>query len=152
MLAAVVGAYVALRGLSTWNRQLKGGVEYDLTRRILKCTFRLREAIKGVRNPVIWGNEMPSPRENDAQRLTKEQLRHYGTANAYQKRWDKVTDVRSDLQTELLEAEVIWGRIIHEKFDPLFKLQNELFFRPFMRTWLRATPMNQSRREPPTKK
>jgi hypothetical protein len=27
----------------------------------------------------------------------------------------------------MLEAEVIWGRIIYEKFDPVFKLQQELF-------------------------
>lgn len=47
MLAAVVGAYVALRGLSTWNRQLKGGAEYELTRRLLKCTYRLRDATQG---------------------------------------------------------------------------------------------------------
>lgn len=126
-IAALVGAYVALRGLSTWNRQLKGGVEYDLTRRILKCTYRLREAIKGVRNPVMWGNEMPTPPETEALKMSKEQLRHYGSANAYQKRWDKVTEVRTDLQTEMLEAEAIWGRIVYEKFEPLFTLQQELF-------------------------
>jgi hypothetical protein len=126
-IAAVVGAYVALRGLSTWNRQLKGGVEYDLTRRILKCTYRLREAIKGVRNPVIWANEMPTPPDTEASKMSKELQRHYGLANAYQKRWDKVTEVRTDLQTEMLEAEAIWGRIVYEKFEPLFKLQQELF-------------------------
>lgn len=126
-LAAVVGAYVALRGLSTWNRQLRGGVEYDLTRRLLKCTYRLREAIKGVRNPVMWANEMPIPPEAEASKMSKDQLRHYGRATAYQKRWDKVTEVRTDLQTEILEAEAIWGRIVYEKFDPVFKLQQELF-------------------------
>jgi hypothetical protein len=125
-IAAVVGAYVALRGLSTWNRQLKGGVEYDLTRRILKCTYRLREAIKGVRNPLMWGNEMPTPPEIEASKMSKEQLRHYGLANAYQKRWDKVTNIRIDLQTEMLEAEAIWGRVVFEKFEPVFKLQQEL--------------------------
>lgn len=126
-IAAVVGAYVALRGLSTWNRQLKGGVEYELTRRILKCTYRLREAIKGVRNPVMWGYEMPTPPEVEASKMSKEQLRYYGLANAYQKRWDKVTEVRTDLQTEMLEAEALWGRIVYEKFEPVFKLQQELF-------------------------
>lgn len=126
-VAAVVGAYVALKGLSTWNRQLKGGVEYDLTRRILKCAYRLREAIKGVRNPVMWGNEMPPPPESEASNMSKEQVRHYGLANAYQQRWDKVTEVRTDLQTEMLEAEAIWGRVIYEKFEPIFKLQQELF-------------------------
>jgi hypothetical protein len=124
--AAVIGAYVALRGLSTWNRQLKGGVEYDLTRRILKCTYRLREAIKGVRNPVMWGNEMPIPEESEASKMTRDQLNHYGKANAYKKRWDIVSEVRADLQTEMLEAEAIWGRIIYEEFEPLFKLQQEL--------------------------
>ncbi|MFA7350636.1 MAG: hypothetical protein WC009_07730 [Methylotenera sp.] len=126
-VAAVVGGYVALKGLSTWNRQLKGGVEYDLTRRILKCAYRLREAIKGVRNPVMWGNEMPTPPESEASKMSKEQVKHYGLANAYQKRWDKVTEVRTDLQTEMLEAEAIWGRVIYEKFEPIFKLQQELF-------------------------
>lgn len=125
--AAVIGAYVALRGLSTWNRQLKGGVEYELTRRLLKQTYRLREAIKGVRNPVMWGGEMPSPSEEEVKEMSREQLRYYGLSNAYQKRWDKVTEVRADLQTELLEAEVLWGQEIHNRFEPIFKLQHELY-------------------------
>lgn len=125
--AAVIGAYVALRGLSTWNRQLKGGVEYELTRRILKCTYRLREAIKGVRHPVMLGTEMPYPDEAQAANMSREQIRFYGLSNAYQQRWDKVNEVRDDLQTELLEAEVIWGRAIHAEFEPIFELQRELF-------------------------
>jgi hypothetical protein len=126
-IAAVVAAYVALKGLSTWNRQLKGGVEYELTRRILKCAYRLREAIKGVRNPVMWGNEMPTPTESEAANMSNPEIRHYGIAKAYQKRWDKVTEVRTDLQTEMLEAEAIWGRVIYDKFEPIFKLQQELY-------------------------
>lgn len=126
-IAAVVGAYVAVKGLSTWNRQLKGGVEYELTRRLLKQTYRLREAIKGVRNPVMWAGEMPSPSPDEAAAMTKDQIRFYGMSSAYQKRWDKVTEVRTDLQTELLEAEAVWGREVHKQFDPLFKLQNEMW-------------------------
>jgi hypothetical protein len=126
-VAGVIGAYVALRGLNTWNRQLKGGVEYDLTRRLLKQTYRLREAIKGVRNPVMWGGEMTSPSEEEAKDMSREQLRFHGLANAYQKRWDKVTEVRADLQTELLEGEVLWGQEIHNRFEPIFKLQHELY-------------------------
>jgi hypothetical protein len=126
-IAAVVGAYVAVKGLSTWNRQLKGGVEYELTRRLLKQTYRLREAIKGVRNPVMWAGEMPSPSPDKAAAMTKDQIRFYGMSSAYQKRWDKVAEVRTDLQTELLEAEAVWGREVHKQFDPVFKLQHELW-------------------------
>jgi hypothetical protein len=126
-LAAVVGAYVALQGLTTWNRQLKGGVEYELTRRLLKQTYRLREAIKGVRHPVMWSGEAPPLSAEQAKSMSQEQLRFFELSNAYQKRWDRVTDVRTELQTELLEAEVLWGQEIHKQFEPLFKLQHELF-------------------------
>ena len=126
-IAGCIGAYVAVKGLNTWNRQLKGGVEYELTRRLLRQIYRLREAIKGVRNPVMWPNEMPSPAPEEAKNMSREQIRFYGMSNAYQKRWDKVTEVRADLQTELLEAEALWGPAIHERFEQMFKLQHELW-------------------------
>lgn len=135
--AAVVGAWVALRGLNTWNRQLKGSVEYDLTRRLLRNTYRLREAIKGVRNPVMWAAEMPAPPEEERQKMNREQIHHYGQGRAYQLRWDKVTEIRNELQTELLEGEVIWGDALHKKYEPLFKLQQELFVT--IHSYLRAT-------------
>lgn len=124
---AVYAATVATKGLTTWNRQLKGGVEYDLARRILKCTYRLREAFKGVRNPVMFPNEMPTVPEDVARPLSVEQKRHYGRAAAYQNRLQKVVDVRDELRTELLEAEALWGDDILSKFSALFSLQNELF-------------------------
>lgn len=103
------------------QRQLSG------TRRLLKCTYRLREAIKSVRNYIIQPNEQSSPPDDEARTMTLDQQRYYGLSKAYQNRWDKVVQVRNDLQTELLEAEVIWGKEIHDRFEPLFKLQQELF-------------------------
>jgi len=125
--AAAVGIYVAIRGLNTWNRQLKGSAEYELTRRLLRCTYRLREAIKGVRYPVMWANELPSPPEEAGAKMSSEQRRYYGISKAYQRRWDKVYEVRNELQAELLEAEVVWGKGVHDQFKPLYTLQHELF-------------------------
>jgi hypothetical protein len=125
-VATAVGMYVAVRGLNTWNRQLKGSVEYDLTRRLLKGAYRLREAIKAVRNPIMLANEQPPPPE-EGKKMNHDQRRHYGLAQAYQNRWNKVVEARNDLQTDLLEAEVIWGQEIYNQFKPLFKLQHELF-------------------------
>ncbi len=42
---AVTGAFVAVKGLNTWRRQLRGQSEYDLSRRILVS---------------LLGTEMPS--------------------------------------------------------------------------------------------
>lgn len=118
-LASIVGMYVALRGLTAWNRQLKGGVEYELTRRLLKCTYRLREAIKDVRNPFIW----EIPHEDEGKKISPNEL----WSREYPLRWDKVNKVRSDLHTEMLEAEVLWGKEVYDQFESLFKLQQELF-------------------------
>jgi len=44
--AAITGAVVAIKGLSTWQRQLEGQSEYDLSRRILVslCKFVIKES------------------------------------------------------------------------------------------------------------
>lgn len=125
--AAIVGAVVAVRGLNTWNRQLRGGVEYELARRVLRLTYRLRDALKAVRHPAIWAAEMPKPAESQAATMSRGEISHYGTAIAYQARWQKVAEVRSDLQAELLEAEVLWGSELRNRFDALNQLEHELF-------------------------
>ncbi len=125
-VAAVVGAAVAIRGLNTWNRQLKGSAEYDLARRILKVTYRLRDAIKSVRHPAMWGVEIPNPPVEEAKHMSREEIIYYGKSHAYQARWQKVSDVRTDLQAELLEGEVLWGGELNKLFEVLFKLEHEL--------------------------
>lgn len=125
--AAAVGAVVAVRGLSTWNRQLKGSVEYDLARRVLKITYRLRDAIKSVRHPMMWAEEMPMPPKDEAEKMSRDELSYYGSSRAYQTRWQKVADVRTDLQAELLEAEVLWGSDLEKRFEVFNKLEKELF-------------------------
>ena len=47
----IVGIYVAIRGLNTWNRQLRGTSEYDLARRVLRCVYRHRDALISVSVP-----------------------------------------------------------------------------------------------------
>jgi len=43
IFAAISGAVVAILGLSTWKRQLKGKVEYDLAKKILKLLVGLQK-------------------------------------------------------------------------------------------------------------
>ena len=107
--AAVIGSCVAIIGLNTWQKQLKGKSEHDLSRRLLVSLFKYRDAINGVRHPAMWAHEQPSPPEGEAKNMSQEQIRYYGTSKAYQARWDKVQKVKSDLYADLLEAEALWG-------------------------------------------
>ena len=125
--AAITGSIVAVKGLSTWQRQLKGQSEYDLSRRILVSLFKYRDAINGVRNPAMWADEMPIPPEEKTKAMNSDQISFYGTSNAYQARWDKVQEERTSLYADLLEAEAIWGTELNDLFKVVFDLQHELF-------------------------
>lgn len=125
--AAITGAVVAIKGLSTWKRQLKGQSEYELSRRILVTLFKYRDAVAGVRHPVMWAFEMPSPPEDESKNMTREHVRFYGTSKAYQARWDKVQTERTSLYADLLEGEAIWGDELKKLFKVIFNLEHELF-------------------------
>lgn len=127
--AAITGAIVAVKGLGTWQRQLKGQSEYDLSRRILVSLFKYRDAINGVRYPAMWVTEMPYPPEEEAATMSDEKKRFYGTSKAYQARWDKVQTERTSLYADLLEAEAIWGSYLNKIFKKIFDLEQELFTR-----------------------
>lgn len=123
-VATCIGVGIAWAGLTTWNRQLKGQTEYELSRRVLRCTYNLREALRNVRRPEILLDEQVLPDDNAS--MSEKQIGHYVMETAYRNRWEKVQDARSELQTELLEAEVVWGNVLAKHFEPLFKLQQEL--------------------------
>ena len=48
-------AIIAGMGLYTWKNQLIGTAEYELAKRILKATYRLRDTLENVRNPINYG-------------------------------------------------------------------------------------------------
>lgn len=125
--SAVTGSIVAVKGLGTWKRQLKGGKEYELARRILVTLFRYRDRIDDVRFPGMWAHEMPLPPENEANQMNDEQIRSYVSSKAYQARWDKVQFERTSLNADLLEAEAIWGGDLKNLFSKIFSLESELF-------------------------
>ena len=125
--AVITGTVVAIKGLSTWQRQLKGQSEYDLSRRILVSLFKYRDTINGVRHPAMWTYEMPTPPDEDAKGMSRDQISFYSTSKAYQARLDKVQNVRTNLYADLLEAEALWGDELKELFKVVFDLEHELF-------------------------
>lgn len=124
--AAITAAIVAVKGLDTWRRQLKGHSEYELSRRILVTLFKYRDAVNGVRHPAMWNSEMPKPSDEEKESMDAGQIRFYGTSKAYQARWEKVQDERTSLYADLLEAEAIWGDKLNNHFKEVFGLEHEL--------------------------
>lgn len=107
-LATVAGVVLAVKGFSAWKDQLKGKTDYELARRYLRAVYRVRDAIKFVRNPFIPVEEMSVALKESGRELDSDSQE---TSRAvYNLRWKKVNEAESDLKVELWEAEVSWGK------------------------------------------
>lgn len=111
--SAAVGAYVAWRGLHTWKAQLHGRNDYDLARRFLRATYKVRDEIYVVRAPKMMSGEIHAALHQAG--VDDEEIGgpdpHPDTERAvYWRRWKGLAEALSDLQVEELEAEVLWAK------------------------------------------
>lgn len=107
----ITGAVVAVMGLRTWRKQLKGRAEYDLARRLLRATLELRDAIQDLRRPLMSAGEIAAAAEEAGVEIDPQGVDNAeAIAAARSKRWRAVQEAASALRIEELEAEVLWGR------------------------------------------
>ena len=62
---------IPIKGLNHWKRQIKWKTEYDLARRFLVSLYKYRDALIGVRHPVMMAYQMPHPPEYKAQKASQ---------------------------------------------------------------------------------
>lgn len=125
-VGVVLAGIYGYLGLATWRRQNKGTADHDLSRRLLMDLYRLRDCISQVRNPVMLGNEGATG-EEEPENLDFSQRIYRNTARAYQSRFAPIAEVRARLNTSLLESEAVWDKGLKSRFEPIFKLQHELW-------------------------
>ncbi len=109
IIAASIASWVAITGLNTWKKQLKGKTDYELARRYLRSIYKIRDAIKYVRNPFISIDEIFSALKESGMALEDYADRQKSNRAVYALRWKKVVAAGSDISVELLEAQVSWG-------------------------------------------
>ncbi len=126
LIAALSAIYIGFAGLNTWKKQLKGKVEYELSRRILKGTLVYRDAIKAFRSPFMSTSEMPIPPDEKRDKMTPDQQSYYGLAKVYEERWKSISKARETLYPDELEAEALWGDGLKPLLKTLFNLEHEL--------------------------
>lgn len=110
ILATCIATWIAITGIKAWKKQLKGKTEYEISRRYLKAVYRVRDSIKYVRNPFVPVEEiMSSLKKNGLSELDYNDNKKTNRA-VYSERWKKVIEAASDLDVELLDVEVSWGK------------------------------------------
>lgn len=53
-LATLVTAIIAIRSINAWRQEMKGRVEFEAARDILRACFGVREAFWHIRNPLSY--------------------------------------------------------------------------------------------------
>jgi hypothetical protein len=115
--AALFAAFVAFRGLSTWERQLKGNAEFDCARGLARSTYALRDELQRCRSTMILPHEFPGGQVTTPANTAQE--RAEGLAHAYGNRWDRVLEVAKEFDVSSLEAEALWGPALQERVQAL---------------------------------
>jgi hypothetical protein len=123
--AAVTTAGVAIYGLNRWRSELRGRAEFQTARELMRATYQVRDQIRSVRAPFIAAQEFPEGYSSLGGHST------VGLADAwvhvYRNRWKPLQRALIEMETQQLEAEVLWGKAIREKSDDLLSCANELF-------------------------
>jgi len=121
-LATITAAVIAILGLQTWKKQLKGKTEYDLASRLLRAIYKVRNSFIEARNPSPDYDEIiqaaKEAKIEDYPNLTSESFVRREQAR-YNIRLKKVRDAFVELDSISLEAEALWGQVVIENLRDL---------------------------------
>jgi hypothetical protein len=116
VIASMIAGIVAIVGLQTWRKQLKGKTEYELAQKLLTAVYKIRDSIYYVRNPFMSAGEISQAMKdaNIEGNPLDPKVNASSMQAVYQQRWSRVQEAWNNIDVILLEAEALWGKDITE--------------------------------------
>lgn len=124
-LAALVTAGVAVAGLTTWNRQLRGSARFETARSMAKAAYMVRDRLQACRSPLLLAQEFPAD-YHEAGPTRSPEVEAKGYAFLYSQRWLPVFEAMQEFDTSVLAAEALWGQPIRDAADELRSVVREV--------------------------
>lgn len=124
--AAVTTAVVAITGLKSWQRELKGKAEFDVARGLVRATYKLRDEVQSCRSPFVAGSEFPEGSYRERGNGTTEEVAD-AWAHVYITRWGYVQEALREFDAQSLEAEALWGQEVRDKTSVFKRCVGELY-------------------------
>lgn len=115
--AAITTAVVAVSGLNNWRRELRGRIEFETARNLIKATYQVRDKLQASRSPYVLVNEFPTDYPGDYNATVEQKLQAW--SYIYNNRWAPVREALKDFDIYALEAEALWGSDIRVEADNL---------------------------------
>jgi hypothetical protein len=121
ILATAIAALVAISGYRTWKKQLHWKTQYDLAQRLLRATYKVRQAFAEVRRFYSTEGEAQQAMKEANVEASQDPKIMFTRSQivVYNKRWQKVSEAFSELESVSLEAEAIWGQAVKVNLAPL---------------------------------
>ncbi len=116
IFAAIITANVAVKGLQSWSRELKGKANFEVARNLIRSTYRLRDELSYCRSPWIPFNEFPEGYDPTSLPASEEAKAY---SYIYKNRWKPVATALQEFETQSLEAEALWGPEFKSKTDEM---------------------------------
>ncbi|WP_131825658.1 hypothetical protein [Salinivibrio kushneri] len=117
-VAAVTTATVAILGLKSWSKELKGKAEFEVGRALILSTYKLRDELKYARSPWMSGYEFPEDYQLNFINRTPE-IEANAYAHVYRNRWRPVAKAVQEFEAQALEGEALWGKSIRDKTNEM---------------------------------
>jgi len=126
-VAAIITSVCAFVGLSAWRRQMVGKEEYDLARRIIRATYKVRDEFINARQPYMSTEEMGETLNKPFDPHNEERQQEAMEA-AYRLRMQAIESAIREMAAEVFEAQVQWGAECKDWVAPFSMLYIDLDF------------------------
>ena len=113
-LSVLGTAIIALCGLCSWKKEMKGKAEYEIARKLMRDTYLLANALYNSRCPFqsIYFPDDPN--------LTERQQRLEAYKQQYVDLLKPISEAYVELEGSCLDAQVLWGKDVKELIEKLF--------------------------------
>lgn len=125
-LAAAVTACVAIYGVRSWARELHGRARFEVARSLAKAMYKLRDAIRVARTPLIASSEFPEGYRSSIGGKADPEVEAKAYGHVFSARWEPIWSAYQEFDAQTLEAEALWGSAIRTKTDNLRALVRKL--------------------------
>lgn len=117
-VAALATVSVAVYGVKSWSRELRGKASFEVARGLIRATYKFRDELGYSRSPWTSASEFPkgySPMSRD--RTPEKEAEAW--AYVFNKRWRPVAEAQLEFEAQVLEAEALWGSDIKSETNEL---------------------------------
>ena len=124
-LSIVIASIIAIRGIKSWQDELKWKRKYELAEEVLANMYEAHHAIKIIRSPFGYTNEGSTRIKKDDE--TPEETQIYNNAYVSRERFEKNKKSLTNLHTLKYRFIAIYGLEFEEHFNKFSQIVNKVF-------------------------